>query len=252
MTRSYAALPYEYLEEMEALTDEEFGRLCRGLLRYSREGEPIRSEGNLRFFTRRVMGREDRFQESYEAQRQKLSRAGKKAAAARWGKGATGEDSEPVPSDGAGMPSHAGDDNTKAEAKAETKPKPNPKAEAEADTGAGPLPATAGERDDPSASASAQQRADRPTREEVFDYLREKGLRVDGERFWAYYQARDWLTKKGRPVDWRDRARHWAETEGSFGGQVIPLRTTDARRRAENESSIAEMRRALELMKSGG
>ncbi|MCD8384847.1 MAG: DUF6291 domain-containing protein, partial [Clostridiales bacterium] len=171
MTRSYAALPYEYLEEMEALTDEEFGRLCRGLLRYSREGEPIRSEGNLRFFTRRVMGREDRFQESYEAQRQKLSRAGKKAAAARWGKEATGEDSEPVPSDGAGMPSHAGDDNTKAEAeakaKAETKPKPNPKAEADTDTdtGAGHLPATAGERNDPSASASAPQRTDRPTRE---------------------------------------------------------------------------------------
>ena len=33
MPRNYAALPYDYLEEMALLSDEEFGRVCRALLR---------------------------------------------------------------------------------------------------------------------------------------------------------------------------------------------------------------------------
>lgn len=39
MARNYAALPYDYLEEMEALNDAEFGRLTRALLAYSMTGE---------------------------------------------------------------------------------------------------------------------------------------------------------------------------------------------------------------------
>ncbi len=52
MGRTYVALLHEYLEEMEELTDEEFGRLCRGLLRYSATGEVFEPSGNERFFVR--------------------------------------------------------------------------------------------------------------------------------------------------------------------------------------------------------
>ena len=38
MARDYTAVPWEYLDEMEELTDEEFGRLIRALLLYSQRG----------------------------------------------------------------------------------------------------------------------------------------------------------------------------------------------------------------------
>ena len=85
MARTYVALLHEYLEEMEELTDEEFGRLCRGLLRYSATGEVFEPSGNERFFVRHVMAQEDRHQESYERISKVRSEAGKKGMASRWG-----------------------------------------------------------------------------------------------------------------------------------------------------------------------
>lgn len=85
MGRTYVALLHEYLEEMEELTDEEFGRLCRGLLRYSATGEVFEPGGNERFFVRHVMAQEDRHQESYERISKVRSEAGKKGMASRWG-----------------------------------------------------------------------------------------------------------------------------------------------------------------------
>ncbi|MCD7735038.1 MAG: hypothetical protein LUH48_07960 [Clostridiales bacterium] len=250
MTKNYAALPYEYLEEMEALSDEEFGQLCRGLLRYSMEGIPIQPEGNLRFYTRRVMNREDRFREGFADLQSKRSQAGKKGAEARWGVSAS-PDGNAMPEDSNAMrlDSNAmapdgknGQTETKAETETETK------TETEAEAEAGLLPAAAGEKG--GSTASAPRRADRPTREQVFDFLRERGLQVDGERFWNYYQARDWLTRNGKPVDWRKRAESWAGTETGLWARTAPPGRTAAQRRAENVSSIDEMRRALERMRA--
>ena len=84
MGRTYVALLHEYLEEMEELTDEEFGRLCRGLLRYSATGETFAPSGNERFYMKHAFAQEDRHQKSYLEQVEKWSAAGKKAAQARW------------------------------------------------------------------------------------------------------------------------------------------------------------------------
>ena len=87
MARNYAALPYDYLEEMEALNDAEFGRLTRALLAYSMTGEQIALCGNERFYAKRVMSQEDRFKASYEGVSVVRSEAGKAGAAARWQNG---------------------------------------------------------------------------------------------------------------------------------------------------------------------
>lgn len=84
MARNYAALPHDYLEEMQELNDAEFGRLTRSLLKYSMTGEPIALSGNERFYAKRVMSQEDRFQESYVETSDKRREAGKKGAAKRW------------------------------------------------------------------------------------------------------------------------------------------------------------------------
>lgn len=84
MARNYAAVPYEYLEEMEPLTDEEFGRLVRALLIYSRDGVEITGTGNEKFYAKRVMGREERFQTQFQKLSAQRSEAGRAGAEKRW------------------------------------------------------------------------------------------------------------------------------------------------------------------------
>lgn len=85
MARSYAALPHEYLEEMELLTDAEFGRLCRALLVYSSTGKESDLSGAERYQWKRVQMQEDRFQKFYSETSEVLSEAGKRGAEKRWG-----------------------------------------------------------------------------------------------------------------------------------------------------------------------
>lgn len=99
MARDYAALPHEYLEEMEELSDAEFGRLCRSLLEYSMTGTPIALCGNERFYARRVMRREDFYQGNY-SEKAKTSRAnGTKGGRPRKPKASSENPENPVGSD---------------------------------------------------------------------------------------------------------------------------------------------------------
>lgn len=66
MARNYAAIPYDYLEEMADLNDAEFGRLVRAVLVYSSTGETVALSGNERFLYRRAIMQEQRFRESYD------------------------------------------------------------------------------------------------------------------------------------------------------------------------------------------
>ena len=84
VARNYAALLHEYLEEMDILSDAEFGRLCRALLQYSIDGREGQLEGAEKVLWKRVKKQEDRFQESYAEQVQSRRNAGKRGAAKRW------------------------------------------------------------------------------------------------------------------------------------------------------------------------
>ncbi len=86
MARNYAALPHEYLEEMDILSDAEFGRLCRALLKYSMTGEEGQLEGAEKVLLKRVYMQERRFQESYSDLTESRREAGKRGAAKRWQK----------------------------------------------------------------------------------------------------------------------------------------------------------------------
>ena len=84
MANNYCAVPHVYLDECEALTDEEFGRLMRALLRYSRSGEVIDLGGNERFFAKRMMNQEDANTRHYAEISEKRREAGRLGALARW------------------------------------------------------------------------------------------------------------------------------------------------------------------------
>lgn len=186
MARNYAALPYEYLEEMEALNDAEFGRLTRALLTYSMTGEQIALCGNERFYAKRVMSQEDRYKASYEDVSTARSEAGKAGAAARWQNGkrifANGKNSKAIPANGK---------NGNTETNTET--------ETEIDT----LPSYDGKGD------KRARRFTPPSADDVADYVREQGYHVNAERFVAFYEQKGWMVGKNHMKDWKAAVRSW-------------------------------------------
>lgn len=66
MARDYTPVPFEFLEEMDGLSDEEYGRLIRGMQRYSMTGEEPEMEGTERLFWKRCRNTIDRYAASYD------------------------------------------------------------------------------------------------------------------------------------------------------------------------------------------
>lgn len=55
----------------------------------------------------------------------------------------------------------------------------------------------------------------RPTLEEVREYIREKDLDVDAERFFNFFEAGDWIDSKGNPVrNWKQKLITWSNNNG--------------------------------------
>ncbi len=94
-TRNYTALPDEYLEEMQELSDAEYGRLVRALQKYGMTGEMEKLCGNERFYVKRVCNREDRYQAEFAEAAKKKSSSGKKGAENRW----NGKNGNAIPND---------------------------------------------------------------------------------------------------------------------------------------------------------
>lgn len=184
MARNYAALPYDYLEEMEALNDAEFGRLTRALLAYSMTGEQIALCGNERFYAKRVMSQEDRFKASYEEVSVVRSEAGKAGAAARWQNGkrifANGKNSKAISANGK-----------------------NGYTEINTETNTDTLPSNDGKSD------TREARFTPPSVDDVSAYVQAQGYHVNAERFVAFYEQKGWMVGKNHMKDWKAAVRSW-------------------------------------------
>lgn len=195
MARNYAALPYDYLEEMEALNDAEFGRLTRALLVYSMTGEQLALCGNERFYAKRVMAQEDRFKASYDDISTTRREAGKAGAAARWQNGkrifANGKNGKAIVANGK---------NGNTETKTETKTNTNTQL---------------------SNDSKGDIRAKRftpPTLAEVQSYVAERHSPVDPQEFIDFYESKGWMVGKTPMKNWKAACRNaekwerWAKT----------------------------------------
>ncbi len=195
MARNYAALPYDYLEEMEALNDAEFGRLTRALLVYSMTGEPLALCGNERFYAKRVMAQEDRFKASYDDISTTRREAGKAGAAARWQNGkrifANGKNGKAIVANGK---------NGNTETNTETKTNTNTQL---------------------SNDSKGDIRAKRftpPTLAEVQSYVAERHSPVDPQEFIDFYESKGWMVGKTPMKNWKAACRNaekwerWAKT----------------------------------------
>lgn len=202
MARNYAALPHDYLEEMQELNDAEFGRLTRSLLKYSMTGEPIALSGNERFYAKRVMSQEDRFQESYIETSDKRREAGKKGAAKRWDS-KNGNAILPLAND-------SKNGNTKTETKTETKTNISPSNDGRGRKHTQFVP---------------------PTVEEVAEYVKQRGSKVDPQGFIDFYASKGWLVGKTPMKDWKAACRNaenWERWEKKSNPQAPEVKYKDA------------------------
>ena len=184
MARNYAALPYDYLEEMEALNDAEFGRLTRALLAYSMTGEQIALCGNERFYAKRVMAQEDRFKASYDGISATRSEAGKAGAVARW------QNSKRIFANGKNSKAMSANGN-------------NGNTETNTETNTDTLPSNDGKSDTRAARFTP------PSADDVSAYVKTQGYHVNAERFVAFYEQKGWMVGKNHMKDWKAAVRSW-------------------------------------------
>ena len=78
MAREYTPIPFEFLEEMDELTDEEYGRLIRAMQAYSIRGEEPDLSGNERLLWKRCRNTVDRYNASYDSRYASNAENGKK------------------------------------------------------------------------------------------------------------------------------------------------------------------------------
>lgn len=91
------------------------------------------------------------------------------------------------------------------------------------------------------ASADAPAHRERfvpPTREEADQYAQEKGLKVDVERFLAYYESNGWKVGKNPMKSWRAAMVNWSKND--FRGRDAP-KTVNATRFQQREYSDTDM-----------
>ncbi len=188
MARNYAPLPHDYLEEMSPLDDAEFGRLCRALLRYSRDGVQGELSGLERILWPRAKSQEDRFQASYDAAVEQKRQAGKKSAEVR--RAARKNDVEHCSTALNGVEQESTDasktNKTETETETETKPSPTEKGNARK----------------------------HPTIEMVTEYARIRGRPELAKPFFDYYAAAKWRDAENKPVyNWQQKFVAWEMRE---------------------------------------
>lgn len=232
MARNYAALLHEYLDEMELYTDEEFGRLCRALLRYSCTGETQNLSGQERFAWQRMKTQEDRFQASYEEMSSKRREAGKNGAAKRW----DSKNSNAIANDGNAIPAMANDSkNGKTETKTETKTNIPP----------------------PTEEGNKRKKFAPPTLEEVAEYVRHRGSDVDPQGFIDFYAAKGWMVGRTPMKDWKAACRNaeswdrW-KTSDRFSKSAARGLPVQAEESSPTTEELERMEKVLERMRGGG
>lgn len=168
---------HSYLDTMEALNDAECGRLFRALLEYSATGAAPELRGNERFVFPGMRSQIDRDIEKYNAKCARNRENGEKGG-------------------GHSPPNAPERPRTPTKDKDKEKDKDKDK-----------------DISFPPDGVKDSARAHRPTVEEVAAYCRERGNRVDAERFVDFYASKGWKVGNQPMEDWKACVRTWERRE---------------------------------------
>lgn len=172
---------HSYLDTMEALNDAECGRLFRALLEYSATGAAPELRGNERFVFPGMRSQIDRDIEKYKAKCARNRENGEKGG---------GHSPPNAPERPRTPPKDKDKDKEKDKDKDKDK-----------------------DISFPPDGVKDNAHAHRPTVEEVASYCRERGNRVDAERFVDFYASKGWKVGNQPMKDWKACVRTWERRE---------------------------------------
>ena len=73
----------------------------------------------------------------------------------------------------------------------------------------------------PSATPTPTKRWTKPTLEEVKAYCSERGNKVDAEKFYDFYESKDWYVGKNKMKDFKATVRNWERSESKPKGDIV-------------------------------
>ncbi len=85
-----------------------------------------------------------------------------------------------------------------------------------------------------------------PTLDEVTDYCRERGNRVDPEKWFDFYASKGWMIGKNKMKDWKAAVRTWEKDSG--GSQPVRKAPAAPAQKYEQRSYASEQDEAMDRM----
>ena len=77
------------------------------------------------------------------------------------------------------------------------------------------------EKESPSATPTPTKRGTKPTLDEVKAYCAERGNKVDAEKFYDFYESKDWYVGKNKMKDFKAAVRNWERSESKPKGDIV-------------------------------
>lgn len=177
----------------EALSDVEFGRLIRGMLKYASSGEEPQLPGNERILWPAAKGEVDDQLKAFN----RRSAANKINAASRY-------HSQPF----AAIRSES--QNFAEQRKAEESGKEGEEKSIPLEPPVKENPPEKGKEGEKKNTPRAKKAFTPPTLDEVRAYVAERSSPVDPVEFWEYFQTGHWIDSEGKPVQaWKQKLLTW-------------------------------------------
>lgn len=80
------------------------------------------------------------------------------------------------------------------------------------------------------------QNVSKPALNDVVDEVKRTGSNVNPQRFYNYYEERNWRDKNGKPFDWKQMLAKW----GTYGLEKAPSRNAPASCAFSNDNSFKD------------
>ena len=220
MAMNYTPIPFDFLEEMEELSDAEYGRLVRWGQYYHLTGEKSKLSGNERFYSKRMQMQIDRYVESYNEKIDNCKKAGQASANARQ-QPSTDVNARQQPSTDVNGRQQTSTDVNKTKTK--TKDKTN------APKGA----------------------ITRPSLDEVREYAKSRNSTVNPDKFFEFFNEGNWVDSNGKQVkNWKQKFLTW-ESHDTGKKAVSGSAAMDLLPPADEAEDIAYMKRLFSEMEDG-
>lgn len=190
----YLKIYTDFIQDMEQLSDEEKGRLFVMMLKYA-AGEHPSPEGNERFLWGTARKQIDAQMEAYNSKAMGAERARLKRASSS----DINSDFDEINVENSDI-NKINIDNSEINMKSREEQEQEYKHEQE-------------HKHKQEQKEKKRTAVLPPTPTDIKNYCLERKNQVDYERFWDYYNDRNWKTRTGEPLNWKEKVRQWEKSD---------------------------------------